>query len=226
MTTEQLKPWAYKPQERAAAKAAGEVMYFTGRPCKQGHVTLRFTSSGSCHDCSLSYQKESRLNNIEDRKEKEKTIYANNRQKMVDRAKSYRMSNPEKLAEASKKWRIANRHVKTHNQQLRHASKKNATPAWLSKRDLALMLSFYRTAKEQQDLFGVPITVDHIAPLNGKTVCGLHVPWNLCLRTQSDNLKKSNKLSDDVYWPKQAGILVCESALPWNLKKELKNDYI
>ena len=226
MTTEQLKPWAYKPQERAAAKASGEAMYFTGRPCKNGHVVLRFTSNGSCHECSLDYQKNSRLNNLAARKEKEKTSYANNRQKMVDIAKVYRANNPEKVAETNKKWRLANKHIKAYNQQLRNANNKKATPSWLSKNDLALMLDFYKVAKEQQDLFDIPIAVDHIVPLKGKMVCGLHTPWNLCLRTQSDNSKKSNKILDDVYWPKQTGILVCQSALPWNLKKEMKNDSI
>ena len=226
MTTEQLKPWAYKPQERAAAKAAGETMYFTGRPCSKGHVVARATASGSCHECSLAYQKESRLNNLAARNEKQKENYAANRQKRVDAVKAYRAKYPEKIIEANNKWRLANKHVKAYNQQLRNANQKKATPSWLSKDDLTLMLGFYQVAKEQQELFGIPIAVDHIVPLKGKLVCGLHAPWNLCLRTQSDNSRKSNKILDDVYWPKQVGILVCESALPWNLKKEMKNDYI
>ena len=36
---------------RAQAKVAGLLRYFTGKPCKHGHVSERFTNKGVCREC-------------------------------------------------------------------------------------------------------------------------------------------------------------------------------
>lgn len=54
-----------------------------------------------------------------------------------------------------------------------------ATPRWLSAEDKQKIRELYREAKRLTALTGELHVVDHIVPKIGKTVCGLHVPWNL-----------------------------------------------
>jgi 5-methylcytosine-specific restriction endonuclease McrA len=56
------------------------------------------------------------------------------------------------------------------------------------------MRQLYVQARKLTEVTGERYVVDHIVPLRSHEVCGLHVPWNLRVITQEENLKKSNKL--------------------------------
>ena len=75
----------------------------------------------------------------------------------------------------------------------RRAAKLLRTPTWLSEADTRAIADFYRLAAQRTVKTGVPWHVDHIVPLQGQLVSGLHVPWNLQLLPATDNIAKHNR---------------------------------
>ena len=91
-------------------------------------------------------------------------------------------------------WRKLNPDKHAAKESRRRAAKLKATPSWLSGEQLAHMKRMFKWAKVISDETSVPYEVDHIVPLQGKNVCGLHVPWNLQVIPASVNRSKGNRL--------------------------------
>lgn len=110
-----------------------------------------------------------------------KKWYDNNKDHAKALMKAYKKNNSDKCNVSSAKYR---------------ASKLYATPKWLTPDQQKQIEEFYSICKEIQWLSNPcdPLEVDHIIPLQGENVCGLHVPWNLQILPRSQNLQKSNKV--------------------------------
>lgn len=108
----------------------------------------------------------------------------------------YRESHLEQERAKSRKWHKDNPGKSNRNTSKRRAAKINRSPSWLNAEQLEEIQWFYIAAKELQWLSDPtdPLEVDHIVPLQGKNVSGLHVPWNLQILPKSLNLKKGNRL--------------------------------
>lgn len=74
---------------------------------------------------------------------------------------------------------------------------KLATPKWLTKDQKLQIRAFYEEAERLKSETGVDYEVDHIVPVRGGIVSGLHVPWNLRVITAAENQKKNRKLLED-----------------------------
>ena len=130
-----------------------------------------------------------RNRNIEKmRKYKEK-----NKEKLKLATANYRVANKEEVNKRSKAWNKANPGKKNALTAKRLSKKIQATPPWLTKLDIDLIAMFYEAAADQKQ-YGLDCHVDHIIPLQGREVCGLHVPWNLQVLPASENISKGNRL--------------------------------
>lgn len=75
----------------------------------------------------------------------------------------------------------------------RRTRKMSATPCWVGTEEQWAINEVYDLAALRSKVFGFKWHVDHIVPLQGKMVCGLHVLENLQVLPYVDNLKKHNK---------------------------------
>ena len=117
-----------------------------------------------------------------------------NKEKMaIDRKEHYK-NNKQRENSLSSEYKLKNRGKCNALEAKRRASQVQATPKWLTKTHLEDIQWYYDIAKDLQWLSEDVLTVDHIIPLQGENVCGLHVPWNLQILPMKQNSSKRNKI--------------------------------
>lgn len=186
------------------------MIYDVGKACKKGHTTGRYVVSRKCIQCA---------------KDAAMAWNKANPDRFNASLKKYRSAHPERISEQGRSWRTKNpARVKANNDRWQNANKEkflgissswkrrnrphvNAkvterrlmqiqrTPAWLTDEDRANIKKFYELAAELTKAYGSPWHVDHIIPLRGKIVSGLHVPWNLQVLPASVNVRKGNRFN-------------------------------
>jgi hypothetical protein len=189
------------PKTRAEAKAAGATHYFTGVPCKHGHVALRKVK-GSCIECVKAEWRQTakkradyfvQYNKRESVKDRKHYWYLQNREQVIAAAST----RPAKvLREYRDNWKKNNVVQVRADTKARRRKHRQATPPWLTRKQKSEIRQLYQIAITMTKTTGEQYVVDHIIPLRSDIACGLHVPWNLRVMTQEENLKKSNKLLD------------------------------
>ena len=94
---------------------------------------------------------------------------------------------------ANKAWREDNKDKLNAKHAKRRAAKLNRTPGWLTKEDLGKIKELYKEAQKLREETGEEWHVDHIIPLQGENISGLHVPDNLQVIKATENTSKGNR---------------------------------
>lgn len=159
--------------------------------CKNGNVAERGKWGHClCNECHSARREAS--------KGYTKKWASNNEEKRKEAVNNWRERNPESVARMWKRgghrWYVKNKAKVLAASRARQIAKIQRTPVWA---DLEAIEKIYEDAKRISDELGVPHEVDHIIPLQGETVSGLHVHWNLQIISRTENRKKGNKFGGE-----------------------------
>lgn len=174
---------------RSVAAAAGLKKFFSGVPCKHGHLAERRLPSGVCLGC----ERETDLRRLsgaarEDRLAQIRKAHHDRRDERLQRR---RAAWGDEQRAAVRAWRAANPAIVRALNAERKRHIKRATPPWA---DLPAIRAVYLEAERLSAVTGVVHHVDHEIPLRGELVCGLHVQGNLRPLPWRENLQKWNKV--------------------------------
>jgi len=208
-----------KSQARVAARLKGERTYVPEAPCARGH-SVRTVGTGTCIACKNQTEgarvsanrteynarkQRERVPNLPKIAAKAKIIRANEttatRAIRLETAKvkqrEWRAANPKHVGTtaAKQKYKINNPEKVRANCIYRRISKIHRTPAWLTADDHWMIEQAYDIAAVRTKMFGFVWHVDHVIPLQGRLVSGLHVPLNLQVIPGVENIRKANRFT-------------------------------
>ena len=113
----------------------------------------------------------------------------NNKEKVLLNAKAWRNKNWNIVKKKAAEYKKLNRARYTALQAERRAKQLQATPSWANLKDIERV---YIAASNVSKSTKIKHHVDHIIPLQGENICGLHIFNNLCIIPAKMNLQKGN----------------------------------
>ena len=158
---------------------------------KDGHVL-------DCKPCLAEKARQYRQENLEAvrkyEREYKKRTYEKRGETEYKRKRYW--SDPDLHRAKSRMYYNSNPEPYLRSARVRGKRIKAATPSWLTSTQEEAIMGMYALRDRLSEVFSTEYEVDHIIPLKGEYVCGLHVPWNLQILEKSLNRAKSNKLKE------------------------------
>ena len=123
-----------------------------------------------------------------------KAWYKDNKERSKANARAWQGRNPNKVQANTKAYREKNRRIAYASTGAHRASKVGVVPTWAN---TEAMREIYAEAHDLRKSTNINYHVDHIVPLQGEKICGLHVENNLQILTASENISKGNKFEEE-----------------------------
>lgn len=177
-----------------------EITRYQGKPCKKCGGTERHRANDTCVVCQREHQKNAgRWKKPDVREEKRLRASAWHTEHSSDptwraaqnaRLVAYAEANRPAVRAAKSAYKKRNPGKNCAATVARYAAKMNRTPSWADMKEIE---QFYILRDAAIELFEEPFHVDHVIPLRGKLVSGLHVQTNLQVLRGEENERKNNK---------------------------------
>ena len=171
-------------------------LFFKDKNRKDGHqhrckeCVKAYNQSRKTHIAKLA--KNRYQSNLELGRKKAKEYYYNNIEKCRATALRWKYNNKDKVKINEEKYRLNHPEKMEWSLSQRRKSVKQATVKWTNKK---LVSKIYRLRSRLNKIAGyVKYHVDHVIPLQGKDISGLHVETNLRISLATDNLLKGNRI--------------------------------
>ena len=168
------------------------------RGCQEGLPPDKFNKNPKnkdglqhkCRSCESSYHQQNRNRILR----RQRAYQASNSERLAEHGRSYYEKHKNSLKNARKVWTADNKDKVAAMSASRRATMLQRTPKWANKKAIE---AFYTEAQNLTEATGIQHNVDHVIPLRGELVSGLHVENNLQVIKATENFSKSNKFKPD-----------------------------